>query len=107
VFVCRHHTKAKQSFIRNRIVNAVTRTYINPKFPNPIAAEFVVTKISEFDPVHSAIDRNTSFDIAQFKPPIEINIFRIFGEIVANFIPNVYSFINDKVSRVPKTNSMP
>ena len=75
------------------------RANINPQFPHAITAKFVVTKITQLKPIYAAIHRNARFVIAQLQPPIEIEVFAVISNEMADFVIETNSSINEELSR--------
>jgi hypothetical protein len=77
------------------VINTVANVKLHPKLPRAIATKLVIAKIAKFKSVHSAIYGNAGLDITQLQPPVEIRVFVVFSRIVAKFIREKYSFINE------------
>jgi hypothetical protein len=70
---------------RPGVVNAVTRSDIDPQLPNPVATKLVVAEIASDYPVDPALDGNPRPHVHEIVEPFLLNVTARRRKIVADF----------------------
>ena len=68
------------------VINPVAWPDVNAQFPYPIPAEFVIPKVTQFDPVDPAVNRNSRFCIAELTMPLHVDVFLFWRLVMANLV---------------------
>jgi hypothetical protein len=82
------------------VVDPVARPNIDPKFPYPVTARFVVPKVSQFNPIDAPVDGYPCLDVAQLAVPLQIEILLIRSEVVADLLLGII-FVHKRIDCDP------
>jgi hypothetical protein len=66
------------------MVHAVPRTHVDAQLPYSVPAKPVIAEITQLRTVDAPIDSNPSLGVTQATLPLDVNVFAVRSEVMAN-----------------------